>query len=196
MRWFVELYHYYQGGSKLEFEACLDTPIYIYNLQSRHALKEHIKKFEKDNQGKIPTKEELDLLCWEIDCLRESSKHFNNLGKEKVYFKLSKAWSFPPKKYIPNRSLTLASYIYAYDGNQRKDWLKRHKDDWETKTADEIKEEYKILTNFPSDKTLIKEIIKKILSSYNAVKPIAIGYRFTLYLNIYYTFCYEGRSTR
>lgn len=193
MKWFVELFQYYQGGNKLDFEACLDTPIYIYNLQSRYVLKEHIKKFAKDNQGKVLTKEELDLLCWEIDCLRESNKHFNGLGKEKAYFRLAKSSPHPPKKYISGRSLILSSHIYAYDGNQRKDWMKRHKHDWMTKTTEEIKKEYKILVNFPSDKTLIKEIIKKILS-YNATKPVVDTYRFTLYFNIYYTFCHESRE--
>ena len=193
MRWFVELSQYYQGGNRLDFEACLDTPIYIYNLRSRYVLGEHIREFAKNNQGKILTKKELDLLCWEIDCLRESDKHLNNLGKEKAYFKLTKSWPHPPKKYISGRSLILASHIYAYDRNQRKDWMKRHADEWTTKTAEEIKEEYKMLINFPSDKTLIKEIIRKILS-YNATKPVVDNYRFILYINIYYTFCHESKK--
>lgn len=194
MKWFVELFQYYQGGNKLDFEACLDTPIYIYNLQSRYVLKEHINKFIRDNLGKILTKEELDLLCWEIDCLRESNKHFNGLGKEKAYFRLAKSWPLPFKKYIPSRSLILSSHVYAYDGNQRRDWLGRHKDDLEaTETAKKVEEEYKISTKFPSDKTLIKEIIKKILS-YNATKPVVNNYRFILYINIYYTFCHESRE--
>lgn len=195
MKWFVESYQYYQGRNKLDFEACLDTPIYIYNLQSRHVLKEHIKKFAKDNQGKVLTKEELELLCWEIDCLRESNKHFNGLGKEKVYFRLAKTWPHPSKKYIPGRSLILYSQVYAYDGNQRRDWMKRHKNDWMTKTTGEIKKEYKILANFPSDKTLIKEIIEKILS-YGTTKPVVGNYRFTLYINIYYTFRHESKHSR
>ena len=194
MKWFVELFQYYQGGDRLDFEACLDTPIYIYNLQSRYVLKEHIKKFAGDNQGKVLTKKELDLLCWEIDCLRESHKHFNGLGKEKVYFRLAKTWSHPPKKYIPGRSLVLVSHIYAYDGNQRRDWMKKHKFDWMTETKEEIKEKYKILANFPPDKILIKEIIKRILS-YGATRPVVANYRFTLFINIYYTFCHEDRNT-
>ena len=194
MKWFTELSRYYQGGNKLSFEACLDTPIYMYNLQSRYTLKEHIKEFTKNNHGNILTEKELDLLCWEIDCLRESNKHFNGLGKEKVYFKLYNSWSFPTMKYIPSRSLILSSSIYAYDGNQRRDWLKRHEGDWETKTADEIKEEYKILAKFSSDKTLIKEIIEEILS-YNMTKPVMGNYRFTLFINIYYTFCHGSRNT-
>ena len=147
MKWFVELSQYYQGGNRLDFEACLDTPIYIYNLRSRYVLGEHIRKFAKNNQGKILTKKELDLLCWEIDCLRESDKQLNGLGKEKAYFKLIRSWPHPPKKYISGRSLILSSHIYAYDGNQRKDWMKRHVGEWTTKTAEEIKEEYKMLVN-------------------------------------------------
>ena len=44
MKWLVELFQYYQGGNRLDFEACLDTPVYMYNLQSRYVLKEHINK--------------------------------------------------------------------------------------------------------------------------------------------------------
>lgn len=194
MKWFVELFQYYQGGNRLDFEACLDTPIYIYNLQSRYVLKEHIRKFAEDNQGKILTREELEHLCWEIDCLKESNKHFNGLGKEKVYLRLAKTWPHPPKKYIPGRSLILVSHVYAYDGNQRRDWIKKHKNDWMTKTTKEIKERYKILTNFPSDKTLIKEIIRRILS-YGTTRPVVENYRFTLFINIYYTFCHGSRNT-
>ena len=193
MKWFVELSQYYQGGNRLDFEACLDTPVYIYNLQSRHTLKEHINEFMKNNQGKILTKEELELLCWEIDCLRESDKHLNNLGKEKAYFRLAKTWPHPSKKYISGRSLILSSHIYAYDRNQRKDWTKRNADEQVTKTTEGIKKNYKILANFPSDKTLIKEIVKKILS-YNATKPVVNQYRFLLYINIYYTFCHESKK--
>ena len=193
MKWFVKLYYHWQDKYSLDFEACLDTPVYIYNLQSRHTLKEHINEFIKNNQGKILTKEELELLCWEIDCLRESDKHLNNLGKEKAYFRLAKTWPHPSKKYIPGRSLILSSHIYAYDRNQRKDWTKRNADEQVTKTTEGIKNNYKILANFPSDKTLIKEIIKKILS-YNATKPVVNNYRFTLYINLYYTFCHESKK--
>ena len=69
MKWFVESRYRWQNNYSLDFEACLDTPVYMYNLQSRHALKEHIDEFIKNNQGKILTREELELLCWEIDCL-------------------------------------------------------------------------------------------------------------------------------
>lgn len=194
MRWFTELYYHWQGGYSLDFEACLDTPVYMYNLQSRYTLKEHINEFIRDNLGKILTKEELDLLCWEIDCLRESDKHFNNLGKEKAYFRLAKSWPLPLKKYISSLSLILSSHVYAYDGNQRRDWLGRHRKALEvTETAKKVEEEYKIPTKFSSDKTLIKEIVKKVLS-YNATKPVVNNYRFILYINIYYTFCHESRE--
>lgn len=185
MKWFTILYYHWQDGYSLDFEACLDTPVYIYNLQSRYVLKEHINEFVRKNIGNRPTKEELDLLCWEIDCLRESNKRFNGLGKEKVYFRLSKSLPLPLKKYISSRSLILSSHVYAYDRNQRRYWLGIHKDDLEsTKTTKkEVEEEYKIPTKFPSDKTLIKEIIEKILS-YNATKPVVNNYRFTLYINI------------
>ena len=193
MKWFVELFYHWQNNYNLDFEACLDTPVYMYNLQSRHALKEHIDEFIKNNQGKILTREELELLCWEIDCLRESNKHFNGLGKEKAYFRLAKSWPHPSKKYIPSLSLILSSHVYAYDRNQRKYWMKSHADDWMTKTTEETRKEYKISVNFPSDKTLIKEIIKKILS-YNATKSVVNQYRFKLYINIYYTFCHESKK--
>ena len=72
--------------------------------------------------------------------------------------------------------------------------MKGHKNDWMTKTKEEIKKKYKILANFPSDKTLIKEIIKRILS-YGTTRPVIENYRFRLFINIYYTFCHESRNT-
>ena len=202
MKWYTEIFNKW-GSSDLNivFRGILDTPVYMYNFRTRYALATIIDEYARKYGGQIITLKALDELCWKLDCTRESDKQINNLGKEKTYFLFWRDFRFPPKKYIPKRAFFFApsfnscpGIVSFYDGNERREWLKNHEK--ELKTTSKFLEADgfgKILENFPSDKTLIREVIKEYFDYY-IKKTVRNRYEFLRFINIYYTFYYEPKK--